>query len=73
MSRVEYSGLSNVSATIAMPSSANLFYHILLATYHLLYIRLSRTPNQYTFTLKMATAMFAGHPQTPKLHIDDEI
>jgi hypothetical protein len=21
----------------------------------------------------MATAMFAGHPQTPKLHIDDEI
>jgi hypothetical protein len=39
-----------------------------LATYHLLYIRLPRTPNQHTFTLKMATATFAKTPTFDAAH-----
>jgi hypothetical protein len=38
--------------------STNQHYQIKLATYCLPYIRLTKTPNHYIFTLKMATAMF---------------
>jgi hypothetical protein len=34
-------------------------HHTLLATYCLPYIGLPKSPNHYTFTLKMATAMLA--------------
>jgi hypothetical protein len=33
--------------------------HIPLTTYCLPYMKLSKMPNKYIFTLKMATAMFA--------------
>jgi hypothetical protein len=39
--------------------SANQIQHILLIAYFLPYIRLSKVSNQYMFTLKMATAIFA--------------
>jgi hypothetical protein len=38
--------------------STNKHHQIQLAIYCLPYIRLPKTPNLYTFTLKMTTAMF---------------
>jgi hypothetical protein len=56
----------NIEENTAFPSPCQVpstlsicFCHIPLATYHLLYTRPPRTPNQYTYTLKMATAMSA--------------
>jgi hypothetical protein len=94
LSRVECSELSSVSANVAVAifrvdvwwlDSSPLFrstnqHHFLLAAYCLPYIRLRNTPNHHTFTLTMATAVFAEtldnfqnstplNPEKSKLHI----
>jgi hypothetical protein len=48
-----------IPTVILVLRSTNHYHQIQLATHCLPYIRLPKTPNLYTFALKMATVMFA--------------